>query len=100
VGVEVGQAGLEQEVVGAGNRVAVMDRPGLLFGEVVAEGVVELLGGQGQRGSYELAVTTVESPEQRIGVRVGSGPRFEMFVYMDDVDETLAAAARRCDRRH
>jgi lactoylglutathione lyase len=44
-----------------------------------------------RRGSHELAVTTVESPEQLIGVRVGDGPRFEMFVYVDDVDETLAA---------
>jgi lactoylglutathione lyase len=44
-----------------------------------------------RRGSYELAVTTIGSPEQLIGVRVGSGPRFEMFVYVDNVDETLAA---------
>jgi lactoylglutathione lyase len=44
-----------------------------------------------RRGSYELAVTTTDSPEQLIGVRVGSGPRFERFVYVDDVDDTLAA---------
>jgi lactoylglutathione lyase len=44
-----------------------------------------------RRGSYELAVTTIDSPEQLIGVQVGSGPRFEMFVYVDNVDETLAA---------
>jgi lactoylglutathione lyase len=44
-----------------------------------------------RRGGYELAVTTIESPEQLIGVRVGSGPRFEMFVYVDNVDDTLAA---------
>lgn len=44
-----------------------------------------------RRGSYELAVTTIDSPQQLIGVQVGSGPRFEMFVYVDDVDETLAA---------
>jgi lactoylglutathione lyase len=43
-----------------------------------------------RRGSYELAVTTIDSPEQLIGVQVGSDPRFEMFVYVDNVDETLA----------
>jgi lactoylglutathione lyase len=43
-----------------------------------------------RRGSYELAVTTIDSPEQLIGVQVGSGPRFEMFVYVDNVDDTLA----------
>jgi lactoylglutathione lyase len=44
-----------------------------------------------RRGVHELAVTTVDSPEQLIGVRVGAGPRFEMLVYVDDVDRTLAA---------
>jgi lactoylglutathione lyase len=43
-----------------------------------------------RRGSYELAVTTIDSPEQLIGVQVGSGPRYEMFVYVDNVDDTLA----------
>jgi lactoylglutathione lyase len=33
-----------------------------------------------RRGGYELAITTTKSPEQLIGVQVGSGPRFEMFV--------------------
>src|SRR6266540_4090878 len=45
VGVEVGQAGLEQHMVGAGDGdgVAVVGRLGRLLAEVVAEGVVELL---------------------------------------------------------
>jgi lactoylglutathione lyase len=43
-----------------------------------------------RRGSAELAVTTVDTPEQLLGVQVGSDPRFELFVYVDDVDETLA----------
>jgi lactoylglutathione lyase len=42
------------------------------------------------RGDYELAITTTQSPEHLIGVKVGSDPRFEMFVYVDDVDETVA----------
>ena len=42
------------------------------------------------RGSHELAVTTVDAPQQLIGVQVGAGPpRFELFVYVDDVDEAL-----------
>lgn len=39
-----------------------------------------------RRGAYELAVVTTQSPEQLIGVRVGAGPCFELFVYVDDVD--------------
>jgi lactoylglutathione lyase len=42
-----------------------------------------------RRGDYELAIVTTQSPEQLIGVRVGSEPRFEMFVYVDDVDEAV-----------
>jgi lactoylglutathione lyase len=44
-----------------------------------------------RRGSHELAVTTIDSPTQLLGVQVGSGPRFEMFVYVESVDETFAA---------
>ena len=43
-----------------------------------------------RRGDYELAVVTTQSPEQLIGVKVGSGPCFEMFVYVDNVDEAVA----------
>ena len=43
-----------------------------------------------RRGDHELAITTTQSPEQLIGVQVGSAPRFEMFVYVDDVDEVVA----------
>jgi lactoylglutathione lyase len=39
-----------------------------------------------RRGNWELAVTTEQSPRELIGVEVGSGPRFEMFVYVGDVD--------------
>jgi lactoylglutathione lyase len=43
-----------------------------------------------RRGDHELAIVTTQSPEQLIGVQVGSGPRFEMFVDVDDVDEAVA----------
>lgn len=47
-----------------------------------------------RRGASELAVTSTDSPEQLAGVTVGdgvgSGARFEMFVYVDDVDATVA----------
>jgi lactoylglutathione lyase len=43
-----------------------------------------------RRGDYELAIVTTQSPEELIGVKVGSDPRFEMFVYVDDVDEAVA----------
>jgi len=42
-----------------------------------------------RRGASELAVTTVESPRQLVGIEPGTEPRFEMFVYVDDVDATI-----------
>jgi lactoylglutathione lyase len=43
-----------------------------------------------QLGDSRLAVVHSSWPEERIGVRVGSLPRFELWVYVDDVDETVA----------
>jgi lactoylglutathione lyase len=43
-----------------------------------------------RRGDAELAVTTVESPRQLLGLATGSAPRFELFVYVDDVDAAVA----------
>ncbi len=42
-----------------------------------------------RRGSAELAVVTVQSPRQLIGVEPGTQPRFEMFIYVDDVDQQV-----------
>ncbi len=42
-----------------------------------------------RRDDAELAVVTVESPRQLIGLEVGSGPRFEMFVYVHDLEQEL-----------
>jgi len=42
-----------------------------------------------RRGGAELAVVTVDSPRELIGVEVGSQPRFELFVYVDDVDREV-----------
>jgi lactoylglutathione lyase len=39
-----------------------------------------------RRGASELAVVTVQSPQHLIGMEVGSRPRFEMFIYVDDLD--------------
>lgn len=41
------------------------------------------------RGDAELAVVTADSPRQLIGVEVGKHPRFELFIYVDDVDQTV-----------
>jgi lactoylglutathione lyase len=43
-----------------------------------------------RRGSSELAVTAAEWPRQRYGLGLGDGPRFEMYVYVDDVDKVVA----------
>jgi lactoylglutathione lyase len=42
-----------------------------------------------QRGESSLGVTTVESPKMLAGVDAGTEPRFEMFVYVSDVDATV-----------
>jgi lactoylglutathione lyase len=44
-----------------------------------------------RREAAELAVTTERSPRVLAGVEPGPGPRHELFVYVDDVDGTVAA---------
>jgi lactoylglutathione lyase len=44
-----------------------------------------------QRDGAELGMTTEESPRVLAGVQPGPGPRHELFVYVADVDETVAA---------
>jgi lactoylglutathione lyase len=46
-----------------------------------------------RRDGAELAVTAREWARDQYGLALGNGPRFEMFVYTDDVD-TLVAALR------
>jgi lactoylglutathione lyase len=41
-----------------------------------------------RRGQYEVAIVAAEWPEQ-YGLTRGEGVRFEMFVYVDDVDRTV-----------
>ncbi|MEU6818442.1 VOC family protein [Streptomyces sp. NPDC046860] len=41
------------------------------------------------RGTAELAVVDADWPADRHGSAVGTGPRFEMFVLVDDLDTTL-----------
>jgi lactoylglutathione lyase len=42
-----------------------------------------------RRGSYELAVVSAEWPQQQYNAPVGPGGRFEMFVYVTDVDQMV-----------
>src|SRR5689334_9794865 len=44
-----------------------------------------------REGGAELAVTTEDSPRMLAGVEPGPGPRGELFVYVEDVDATVAA---------
>lgn len=39
-----------------------------------------------RRGGHEIAVVASDWPQQQYGAEVGSGVRFEMFVYVTDVD--------------
>jgi lactoylglutathione lyase len=43
-----------------------------------------------RRDASELAVTTEDSPRMLAGVEPGPGPRHELFVYVEDVDRTVA----------
>ena len=43
-----------------------------------------------RRGETDLAIVNAQWPEQQLGVQVGSQPRFELFVYVEDVDELVA----------
>jgi len=42
-----------------------------------------------RRGDAELAVVAGDWVRDQYGLKVGDGPRFEMFVYVDDVDGLL-----------
>jgi len=42
------------------------------------------------RDGAELAVVTEDSPRMLAGVTPGPGPRHELFVYVEDVDATIA----------
>lgn len=43
-----------------------------------------------RRGGAELAVVDAAWPADQYARPLGTGPRFEMFVYVDDVDRTVA----------
>ena len=42
-----------------------------------------------RRGVYEMAVVTTLWPRERYDLQVGEGVRFELFVYVDDVDAAV-----------
>ncbi len=45
-----------------------------------------------KRDEADLGVVLESWPRETLGLRLGDGPRFELFVYVDDVDEALAGA--------
>jgi lactoylglutathione lyase len=47
-----------------------------------------------RRGDASLGITTVDSPKMLAGIDVGTEPRFEMFVYVEDVDATVDGLRR------
>ena len=42
-----------------------------------------------RNGAGELAVTDAQWAADRYGLSLGNGPRFEMYVYVEDLDATL-----------
>lgn len=43
-----------------------------------------------RRGASEIAIVAWDWPAQRCGLKPPAGPRFEMYVYVDDLDTLLA----------
>jgi lactoylglutathione lyase len=51
-----------------------------------------------ERGASSLGLTHTSWPEAQLGITVGTAPRFELFVYVDDVEaevEVFRAAGHR-----
>jgi lactoylglutathione lyase len=42
-----------------------------------------------RRDESDLGIVDESSPRELVGLTIGDGPRFELFVYVDDVDETI-----------
>jgi len=47
-----------------------------------------------KRDEADLGLAHESWPRESMGLELGDGPRFELFVYVDDVDESLARAQR------
>jgi lactoylglutathione lyase len=45
-----------------------------------------------RRGASELAIVDASWPKDQLGVELGLEPRFELFVYVDDLDGLIARA--------
>jgi lactoylglutathione lyase len=57
--------------------------------ELPADGAPGYVG-LARDGAGELAVTHKQWAVDRYGLSLGGGPRFEMYVYVDDLDRTVA----------
>lgn len=44
-----------------------------------------------QRDGTDLGIVHESSPQQMIGRSMGDGPRFDLFVYVDDVDASIGS---------
>ena len=71
-------------------------QPLVHFYEELGFGVTFRLPEEGEAGyvtmgrdESELAIVDAGWPQEQLGVTVGSEPRFEMFVYVDDLEHTL-----------
>jgi lactoylglutathione lyase len=42
-----------------------------------------------RRGAYEVAVVAADWPREQYGLRLGDGVRFELFVYVEEVDRLV-----------
>ena len=47
------------------------------------------------RDEAELGIVDAEWPAQQTSLEMGTEPRFEMFIYVDDLDETVEALRAR-----
>jgi lactoylglutathione lyase len=62
--------------------------------QLPAEGDPGYVGLRGKGSTAELAVTDARWAADRYDLRLGDGPRFEMYVYVADLGQALAELAR------
>lgn len=62
--------------------------------QLPAEGDPGYVGLHSDTSAAEVAVTSVQWATERYGLSLGDGPRFEMYLYVSDLDATVAHLAQ------
>jgi lactoylglutathione lyase len=63
-------------------------------GQLPADGEPGYIGLRADASAAEVAVTDAQWAIDRYGLSIGDGPRFEMYVYVADLDDVVRKLAR------